>query len=129
MVLLTVLEFFNSVVWAIAAHLGASRMMLLMGFLALIAMGFLVSGISDHLPTAGTSAAHEGLADTPFAVMSPAADSGPLRCTERANLPLVATISQVIQMAILYRKGFRGPLPAEIKVAIAARHRYRAIAS
>ena len=197
-VLLTVLVFFNSVVWAIAAHLGASRMMLLIGFLALIEMGFLMSGISDHLPTAGTAAAHEGLADTPFVLMPPAADSGPLRRTERANLLLVATISQVTQMVILaavtgavffvmglivlnpavsekltggavtqsvwfdvtlpvsvahlhvtalltaltfmyvsaravgdgeYRKGFLEPLLAEMEVAIAARHRYRAVTS
>ncbi|MGN7778583.1 hypothetical protein ACTJJE_03570 [Mycolicibacterium sp. 22603] len=100
-VLLTVLVFFNSVVWSIASHLSASRMLLLVGFLTLIAVAFVVSGISDHLPTAGASAGHQGLAETPFATLPPPADGGPLRRTERANLVLVATISQVTQMAIL----------------------------
>lgn len=195
-VLLTVLVFFNSVVWAIASNLGASRMALLVGFLALIAMGFLVSGISDHLRAADGSTGHEGLADTPFATMPQVAESGPLSRGERANLLLVATISQVTQMVILaaitgavffamglivlnpvvsekltggagtqsvwfdvtlpvsvahlhvtallaaltfmyvsaravgdseYRRDFLDPLLADMELAVAARHRYRAV--
>ncbi|WP_304105956.1 hypothetical protein [Mycolicibacterium bacteremicum] len=100
-VLLTVLVFFNSLVWTIATDLDVPRMSLLLGFLAVIAVGFLISGIRDLLPDPDLPAAHQGLVGTPFEGLPQDVESTPLRRGERANLLLVATISQVTQMVIL----------------------------
>ncbi|MGW0161312.1 hypothetical protein ACWDUN_18590 [Mycobacterium sp. NPDC003323] len=104
-VLLTVLVFFNGNVWSIAADLDALRMGLLVGFLALIATAFIVSGVVDALgpATAGapTDPDEVDLAETPFAEMSERAEGGPLRFGERVNLVLVVTMSQVTQMVVL----------------------------
>lgn len=199
-VLLTVLVFFNTLVWTIATDLDVVRMCLLIGFLALIAVSFLVSGILDALNTVTaapvTDRADVGLSGTPFADLADGADPAPLRFGERLNLLLVLTISQLTQMLLLaavtgavfftmglivlnpavsdkltggapaqsvwfdftlpvsvahlhvtalltaltfmyvsvravgdgeYRKEFLDPLLAEMELALAARHRYRAV--
>lgn len=199
-VLLTVLVFFNTLVWTIATDLNLLRMGLLIGFLALIAVSFLVSGILDALNTVtaapATDRAESGLAGTPFAGLDQDADPVPLRFGERVNLMLVLTVSQVTQMLLIaavtgavfftmglivlnpavsdkltngapgqsvwfdftvpisvphlhvtalltaltfmyvsvravgdgeYRKEFLDPLLAETELALAARHRYRAV--
>lgn len=104
-VLLTVLVFFNTLVWTIATDLDVLRMVLLIGFLGLIAVSFLVSGILDALNTVTAAPlpvrAEAGLAGTPFADVVAGADAAPLRKSERVNLLLVVTISQVTQMFLL----------------------------
>lgn len=104
-VLLTVLVFFNTLVWTIATDLDVFRMCLLVGFLALIAVSFLVSGILDALNTVTAAPvsdrATDALVGTPFAGMAEPADVAPLRSGERLNLLLVATLSQVTQMLVL----------------------------
>lgn len=104
-VLLTVLVFFNTLVWTIATDLDVLRMVLLIGFLGLIAVSFLVSGILDALNTVTAAPlpdrAEAGLAGTPFADVVAGADAAPLRKSERVNLLLVLTISQVTQMLLL----------------------------
>lgn len=99
-VLLTVLVFFNTLVWTIATDLDATRMSLLIGFLALIAVSFLVSGIRDLLPTVTGQPQTDGLVDTPFAELDDG-DTPALKLGERVNLALVVTISQVTQMLVL----------------------------
>lgn len=99
--LLTVLVFFNSLVWTIATDLDVLRVGLLIGLLALIAVAFLVSGIRDLLPAVGGSAESSALAGTPFATMAPDAAVPDLRFGERVNLLLVLVISQVTQMLLL----------------------------
>ena len=104
-VLLTVLVFFNTLVWTIATDLDALRMSLLVGFLALIAAAFLVSGILDALDAVTAAPTTErtmaGLAATPFADLAERAEPPPLRFSERLNLALVVIISQITQMLLL----------------------------
>lgn len=104
-VLLTVLAFFNGLVWTIATDLDALRMGLLVGFWALIAVSFLVSGIVESLSTVTATVATERhgdvLAGTPFAELAENPDPAPLRFGERVNLLLVVTISQLTQMLLL----------------------------
>jgi hypothetical protein len=103
-VLLTVLVFFNGYVWSMATKIGRDRMWLVAGFMVLIAVAFLFSGVIDRarpvLNDRSTRDSDAGrLADTPFAVMPDPVAGDPLRAGERANVIFVVMASQITQIA------------------------------
>lgn len=105
-VLLTVLVFFNGFVWSMATKLGRDRMWLVVGFMTLIAIAFLVTGVIDRTrPVLTDRSTRESdaarLAETPFTAMpDPVADE-PLRRGERANVIFVVLASQITQIAMV----------------------------
>jgi hypothetical protein len=106
-VLLTILVFFNSTVWAIATDLDTRRIVLVVAFMAAIAIAFLVSGLFDRLAPlmSGTESpdVREDLSNTPFAaVQEPEPDTpAALRTLERANILVVSLVSQIVQIVLL----------------------------
>lgn len=86
-VLLTVLVFFNATVWTIAASLDATRLWLLVMFMAVIASGFVITGLVDSMQS---MLAPTDLPDVP-----------PLTFGERANILVILVVSQLVQVAIL----------------------------
>ncbi|WP_422747298.1 hypothetical protein ACN27E_05715 [Mycobacterium sp. WMMD1722] len=100
-VLLTVLVFFNSPVWSMAANLSTDRFWLLAAFMAVIAISFLTASMRDRVRAVTTEVDLDSA-------------SAPLSRAERANLLFVAVGSQVIQivtvalvtMAIFFVLGF-----------------------
>jgi hypothetical protein len=103
-VLLTVLVFFNTYVWLMAEYVGRARLMLALGFLALIAVAFVTSSTADAVqPMLSTPDKHidsddEKLAGTPFANIADPAVGEPLSWAERWNVIFVLTVSQIVQM-------------------------------
>jgi hypothetical protein len=102
-VLLTVLVFFNGYVWSMASKIGRDRMWLVIGFMTLIAVAFLFSGVIERtrpvLADRTTRAADAGrLADTPFAAMPDPTVGDPLHPGERANVIFVVMASQITQV-------------------------------
>ena len=103
-VLLTVLVFFNGYVWSMASRIGRDRMWLVIGFMALIAISFLFSGVIERarpVLAGGSAGAVEadGLAGSPFAAMPDHAHGERLRRGERANVVFVVMASQITQIA------------------------------
>lgn len=103
-VLLTVLVFFNGYVWSMASRLSRDRMWLVIGFMALIAIAFLFTGVVERTrPVLRDRHTHDSdaarLADTPFATMPDPTASDPLRPAERANVIFVVMASQITQIA------------------------------
>jgi hypothetical protein len=103
-VLLTVLVFFNGYVWSMATKIGRDRMWLVVGFMVLIAIAFLFTGVIERArpvlndrSTRDSDAAR--LADTPFAAMADPVTGDPLRGGERANVIFVVMASQITQIA------------------------------
>lgn len=84
-VLLTVLVFFNSPVWSMAANLSTDRFWLLAAFMAVIAISFLTASMRDRVRAVTADVEIDG-------------HSAPLRRGERVNLMFVAVGSQVIQI-------------------------------
>jgi hypothetical protein len=102
-VLLTVLVFFNGYVWSMASKIGRDRMWLVIGFMTLIAVAFMFSGVIERtrpvLADRSTEAADAGrLAATPFAAMPDPAVGDPLHPGERANVIFVVMASQITQV-------------------------------
>jgi hypothetical protein len=103
-VLLTVLVFFNSPVWLMAASVGRGRLWAALVFLAAIAAMFLASStlervrpmLKDPSPPAGQ--ATRDLADTPFASMPDPVAADPLKYRERFNVAFVLIVSQLVQV-------------------------------
>ncbi len=105
-VLLTVLVFFNGYVWSMATKITRERMWLVIGFMALIAAAFLLTGIVERVrPMLASAAARpsdaDQLADTPFAAMSDPTTGDPLSRAERANVMFVVAASQFTQIAMV----------------------------
>lgn len=104
-VLLTVLVFFNTYVWSMAATTSGQRLWLAMGFLVLIAVAFLFTGIADRVgPILGRSAdepAQTPLQDTPFADLPDPQSADPLSRDERLNIMFVVLASQIVQVAMV----------------------------
>jgi hypothetical protein len=103
-VLLTVLVFFNGYVWSMATKIGRDRMWLVIGFMALIAVAFLFSGVIERarpvLAGRSTREPDAGrLADSPFAAMPDPEVGDALRRGERANVIFVVMASQITQIA------------------------------
>jgi len=101
-VLLTVLAFFNTSVWLVATNLDVPRMVLLVMFLALIAVSFLTAGTRDSLATV-TSMEGSGATEVPapFTEMTHPEAPSALTVGERLNLLVVVVISQIVQVLLL----------------------------
>ncbi|MCT7366251.1 hypothetical protein [Mycolicibacterium llatzerense] len=106
--LLTVLVFFNTYVWLMAAIVSRARLWGALGFLSLIAVAFVIASTVDRVRpilTASTpdtpEAQLEVLADTPFAKMAAVGQRIPLSRIERVNVVFVLAMSQVLQLLIV----------------------------
>lgn len=102
-VLLTVLVFFNSYVWLMAAIVSRTRLWTALLFLAAIAAAFLVSSTLDKVlpilsPDAKTVDDDARLAGTPFADMPDRPRRVALSRSETANVFFVVALSQIIQV-------------------------------
>lgn len=102
-VLLTVLVFFNSPVWLMAASVSRARLWLALIFLAVIAAVFLVTATLERIkPILKTANPQPDdvdlLADTPFATMADPANPYPLARRERFNVVFVLIVSQLVQL-------------------------------
>jgi hypothetical protein len=106
LLLLTILVFFNSPVWLMAATISRPRLWLALLFLTAIAAVFVVSATRDRVkpmlesddPARGHS---EGLAGTPFETMPDPATVRPLTQVERFNVMFVVAASQLSQILIV----------------------------
>lgn len=102
-VLLTVLVFFNSYVWAMATLISRTRIWLVIAFLTLVAIAFVVSGLLERVrPVLSSSATSdsddERLAATPFEAMPDPVEPRPLTRGEWFNVVFVAAASQIAQI-------------------------------
>lgn len=105
-VLLTVLVFFNGFVWSMATKISRDRMWLVVGFMVVIAVAFLCTGVAERTrPVLGDGSTRDTdtlrLAETPFASMPDPVRGDRLRPTERANVVFVVIASQVTQIAMV----------------------------
>ncbi|MCV7221308.1 hypothetical protein [Mycolicibacterium elephantis] len=104
--LLTILVFFNSPVWLMAAKISRERMWLVLVFLGLIAATFLVSVTGDRfrplMETQGLLDGREAHLDaTPFEAMPDPPDTLPLRRPEQANVMFVLVASQLAHIFVV----------------------------
>src|SRR6185312_7889251 len=102
-VLLTVLVFFNSPVWLMAASVSRARLWLALVFLGTIAATFLATSTIERIKPILTASNHQAdeddeLADTPFASMPDPPDPFPLGRRERFNVVFVLIVSQLVQV-------------------------------
>jgi hypothetical protein len=102
-VLLSVLVFFNTAVWAMAASLSAARFALAMVIFHVIAISFVVQETMEHakptLIAATAASGHaERLADTPFEHMPDPAEPRPLTRAERFNVVFVLAATQIARI-------------------------------
>jgi hypothetical protein len=105
-VLLTVLAFFNTYVWAMASTISRGRLWLALAFLGLIAVAFITSATVDRVrPMLSGSQQSEDdesrLAGTPFDTMPDPESGVPLSRTERWNVMFVLATSQVLQVGMV----------------------------
>ncbi|MCW2691118.1 MAG: hypothetical protein JWR37_6008 [Mycobacterium sp.] len=105
-VLLTVLVFFNTYVWLMAATISRNRLWLALLFLVVIAAVFVVSGTYERarpLLESATASGHHGdrLAGTPFEEMTDPAEVDELTRAERFNVAFVLVASQVVQILMV----------------------------
>ncbi len=105
-VLLTVLVFFNSYVWLMAATVSRVRLWLAIGFLTAIAVAFMVSSTVERVRpmltvTGQLAADDQRLADTPFAAVPERPARRGLSRGERWNVAFVLTVSQSVQVGIV----------------------------
>lgn len=101
--LLTVLVFFNTYVWLMAAIVSRPRLWLALLLLFAIAAAFLISGTLDRVRPMLSAEAKSAdddtrLAGTPFAAMPDRPRRVPLSRTERANVVFVLALSQLAQV-------------------------------
>jgi hypothetical protein len=102
-VLLTVLVFFNSPVWLMAASVGRGRLWSALLFLGTIAAVFLATSTLEHIrpmlkdPSPSADQTH-AFAGTPFASMPDPAAADPLKHRERFNVAFVLIMSQLVQV-------------------------------
>ena len=106
LLLLTILVFFNSPVWLMAATISRPRLWLAILFLALIAAVFVVSVMREHVkPMMESDELARGnsdrLAGTPFETMADPATVRPLSRVERFNVMFVVAASQLSQILII----------------------------
>jgi hypothetical protein len=106
LLLLTILVFFNSPVWLMAATISRPRLWLALVFLTLIAAVFVVSVTRDQVkpmmesdePARGQS---ERLAGTPFETMADPPTVRPLTRIEQFNVMFVVAATQLSQILII----------------------------
>jgi hypothetical protein len=102
-VLLSVLVFFNTAVWDMAARLSYARFGLALVIFGVIAAAFVVQETMEHakptLMAATASSRHaEDLADTPFEHMPDPAEVRPLTPGERFNVVFVLAATQLARI-------------------------------
>jgi hypothetical protein len=105
-VLLSVLVFFNTYVWIMAATISAVRMWTAVGLLAAIAAAFVVAGTFEKarpLLEKATASAHHGqrLADTPFEDMDEPEEPDALTKGEWFNVIFVLAATQLAQILMV----------------------------
>jgi hypothetical protein len=106
-VLLTVLVFFNSYVWLMAAIVSRARLWFALLFLGLIAVAFVTSAAVERVrPMLSGSGQPAGgddgrLATTPFDGLPDPAGSDALARAERWNVMFVLALSQVVQVGMV----------------------------
>ena len=101
--LLTVLVFFNSLVWTMASTVSRTRLWMALLFLFVIAAAFLVSNTLSRArpimqPDAKQAADAARLAGTPFEAMPDRPRRVPLSRPERVNVVFVLALSQLAQV-------------------------------
>ncbi len=104
--LLTILVFFNSPVWLMAATISRARLWLALLFLAVIAAAFVVAVTVDRfrpmMSAREPSEDHNArLAGTPFETMPDPSVTHPLRRPERLNVMFVLAASQLTQILVV----------------------------
>jgi hypothetical protein len=105
-VLLTVLVFFNSYVWLMAAIVSRARLWLALMFLFLIAAAFLTSSMLERVrPILATRQVSPEeavrLVGTPFETMPDRPTHIALSRVERGNVAFVLTVSQIVQILLV----------------------------
>jgi hypothetical protein len=105
-VLLTVLVFFNSYVWAMATLITRTRIWMVIGFLVLIAIAFLITGLLERVrPILSSATAHDTdgarLAGTPFEAMPDPVDPRAITRGEWFNVVFLAAASQIAQVLMV----------------------------
>jgi hypothetical protein len=105
-VLLTVVLFFNTYVWLMAAVISRSRLWIALAILLVVTVAFLVSStiarVRPMLATAsGPHDDSQRLAGTPFAAMPDPPVNDPLTRAERFNVVLVLVASQVTHLMMV----------------------------
>ena len=105
-VLLTVLVFFNTYVWLMAAVVSRTRLWVALLFLFAIAAVFLVSSTLDRVrpildPDAKKPEDAQSLAGTPFETMPDRPRRVPLSRSERVNVAFVLGLSQIAQVLMV----------------------------
>jgi hypothetical protein len=106
LLLLTILVFFNSPVWLMAATVSRPRLWLALMFLTVIAAVFVVSVTADRVRPVMAEDERadnhsERLAGTPFETMPEPATVRPLSRIERLNVMFVVAASQLSQILII----------------------------
>jgi hypothetical protein len=104
--LLTILVFFNSPVWLMAATISRPRLWLALLFLIAIAAAFVVAVTVDRIRPIMNAAnpiddRASRLAGTPFETMADPSEVRPLSRFERLNVTFVVAASQVSQLLII----------------------------
>jgi hypothetical protein len=105
-VLLTVLVFFNTYVWAMTSTISRPRLWLALMFLCLIAVAFITSATVERVRPmfSGSRQSDDDdgrLAGTPFHTMPDPAAGYPLSRTEHWNVIFVLATSQVLQVGLV----------------------------
>jgi MFS family permease len=106
LVMLTVLMFFNTYAWIMAATISRRRLWVALLFLFSIAAAFVISVTLERVrpmlrSTATLPKDSERLADTPFAAMPDPPVRPPLTKPERLNVVFVVAASQLVQILIV----------------------------
>lgn len=104
--LLTILVFFNSPVWLMAATVSRTRLWFALWFLGAVAVAFVVSVTVDRMrpmiDAAEPDTRHVAKLDgTPFATMPDPAEAKPLGRAERLNVYFVLAVSQLAQILVV----------------------------
>jgi hypothetical protein len=105
-VLLSVLVFFNTYVWIMAATISPARLSLAIGLLVVVAAVFVVSGVFEQakplLQSATASPRHAArLIGTPFEDMSEPAEPDPLTRAEWLNVVFILAATQIAQILMV----------------------------
>jgi len=106
LVMLTVLMFFNTYAWTMAATISRRRLWLALLFLFSIAAAFVISVTLERVrpmlrSTATLPKDSKRLADTPFAAMPDPPVRPPLTKPERLNVVFLVAASQLVQILIV----------------------------
>lgn len=101
--LLTMLVFFNTAAWSMAATLSRGRLWVALGILVVIAVAFLTSSTANRLqptlaPEAKRAEPAGALDDTAFARLPDRPNRVPLSRRERVNVVFVVTMSELVQI-------------------------------